>query len=152
MSLSDLPSIARLEASAFSALNRVALPVFQAGLLSPGLLPAGVIVLEAEGRRSGQVRETPLLAAAIGDYLLVSTVRGCRSQWVKNLQANPNGHHRSGARRHATTATVICPDTGSSMCGELPAWLMPLAVYLGYVAPLSGFAYALLGPRREARA
>jgi len=40
------------------------------GFASPGILPAGLIVLETTGRRSGQVYRTPLLASmAPGGFL-----------------------------------------------------------------------------------
>ena len=73
----------------FRAVNTVVDPVARRGWLAPGPLGAGVIVLDTVGRRSGRPRSTPLLAARVGDRLVVGTVRG-RSDWMANLGADPS--------------------------------------------------------------
>ena len=77
------------EASLFRSLNALVEPLVRAGLLGPGLLPIGPAVLEIRGRTSGRVYNVPLLGMRIGAVLLVATLRGERSQWLRNLRANP---------------------------------------------------------------
>ena len=147
------PPIAQLEARAFSALNQIAGPAVQAGLLSPGLLPAGVIELETLGWRTGRPHRTPLVAGAIGEFLLVSTVRGRRSHWVKNLRRNGHLHYRSGPSTEglrAGRATVFAPDEEQVNFADLPPYLLPLAANLACLAPPSGCAFVLLRPIAEA--
>ncbi|MDQ2677386.1 MAG: nitroreductase family deazaflavin-dependent oxidoreductase [Actinomycetota bacterium] len=69
------------------------------GWLAPAPLGAGVVVVDTIGRRSGQPRRTPLLAARIGNHLFVGTVRGS-SDWVANIAADPEPlvATRGGAR------------------------------------------------------
>jgi deazaflavin-dependent oxidoreductase (nitroreductase family) len=73
----------------FRAVNTVVDPVARRGWLAPGPLGAGVVVLDTVGRRSGQPRSTPLLAARVGGRLVVGTVRG-GSDWMANLGADPS--------------------------------------------------------------
>ncbi len=141
--------LAHLEARAFSALNQIAGPALQTGLLSPGLLPAGVIELETVGWRTGQPHRTPLLAGAIGELLLVSTVRGRRSHWVKNLLRNADIRYWSGGRVRPARATVFAPDEEQLSFNDVPPYLLPLAANLACLAPLSGCAFALLRPSTE---
>ena len=142
--------IAQLEAGAFSALNQIAGPAIQAGLLSPGLLPAGVIELETVGWRTGRTHRTPLLAGAIGEFLLVSTVRGRRSHWVKNVRRSVDIRYWSGGRSRPARATVFAPDEEQVNFDDLPSYLLPLAANLACLAPPSGCAFVLLRPIAEA--
>lgn len=90
---------------AFRALNRVVLPAVKAGLLSPLPVGAGLVVLETTGRSSGLPRQVPLLAARVGPYVAVSTVR-TSSQWVRNAQAEPRVAVWVCGQRRPGTATV----------------------------------------------
>ncbi|MGI9604415.1 MAG: nitroreductase/quinone reductase family protein [Acidimicrobiales bacterium] len=92
----------------FRALNKVVVPAVKAGLGSP--LPAGlgIVVLETTGRVSGEPRQVPLLATRLGRWVNVSTVRR-PSQWVKNLEAQPEVSVWVGGRKRDATGTA---DTG----------------------------------------
>lgn len=78
-----------LDQKFFNALNGKIIPLIKTGLVSPGRLPAGLVLLETRGRISGKQFDVPVVSVALGNYLLVGTVRK-RSQWLRNLVAN--GH------------------------------------------------------------
>jgi deazaflavin-dependent oxidoreductase (nitroreductase family) len=80
---------AALTRTAFRTLNSGVGPAVQRGAANPFPVGSGAIVLETTGRRSGEPRRVPLVAARVGDRLAVSTVRG-DSQWLRNVEAEPN--------------------------------------------------------------
>jgi len=106
---------AELTRKAFRALNRVAVPAIKAGLGTPPPLGFGVVVLETTGRVSGQPRQVPLVATRSGQHINVGTVRN-RSQWVKNLQAQPDASVWVGGRKRDVTSTV---ETGALSVASL---------------------------------
>lgn len=89
----------------FRTLNRVVQPLAKGGVVSPLPIGTGLVVLETTGRRSGRQREVPLLAARLGDRVLVSTVRS-RSQWVRNIEADAGVHVWLGGVRRPAVATL----------------------------------------------
>ena len=133
------------EAAIFQSLNAVVEPLVRAGLLGPGLLPGGLAVLEVRGRKTQRVHRVPLVATRIGDVLLVATLRGERSQWLRNLRANPevrswwNGAPTDG-RAVIVASGAESPATGalSSHARLLVAQLKPLT--------LAGWSFALIVP------
>ena len=136
-----------LETIYYEALNGLLTPLAESGALAPGIVPAGLIVLETTGWRSGRARRTPVVAAALGDCLLVSTVRGRRSHWVKNLLRNGDVRYRSGPSTEGlrpARATVFAPDEEQFNFDDVPPYLLPLAANLACLAPLSGCAFVLL--------
>src|SRR5262245_60440750 len=96
----------------FRALNEIVEPFVRAGIGSPGLVPTGLVVLETRGRRSGRRFSIPLLATLIGGVAVVATVRP-RSQWIRNLAADPDVHYWAFGRRWAATAIVVGRDLGT---------------------------------------
>ena len=139
-------SSANLETIYYQALNSVLMPLAESGALSPGIVPAGLIVLETTGWRSGRTHRTPVVAAALGDCLLVSTVRGRRSHWVKNLIAQPDVRYWSGGRAQAARAYVAAPD-GAGAPRELPAAVSLIWPGLVCWAEMSGCAFVVLCAR-----
>ncbi len=137
---------ANLESVYYQALNSVLTPLAESGALAPGIVPAGLIVLETTGRRSGRTHRTPLVAFALDDCLIVSTVRGRRSHWVKNLIAQPDVRYWRGDRPQAARAYVAAPgDIG--VAGGLPAAVSLIWPGLVCLADVSGCAFVALSAR-----
>ena len=97
------------------------------GIGSPRLLPAGLIVLESIGFKSGQARRTPLVAMKLGPHVLVATVRGERSFWVKNLRKKPQVRFWRGGREHQARAFVLAPGKAFRRPASLPGYLQDAA-------------------------
>lgn len=105
----------------FQRLNARVEPRVRSGFASPGLLPAGLIVLETTGRRSGTTYRTPLLATLAPDgYLWVSTVLGRRADWLRNARANPEVRYWLQGRAREGRALVSAPGLPMPDLSELP--------------------------------
>jgi deazaflavin-dependent oxidoreductase (nitroreductase family) len=137
--------VRRPEAAFYYSLNALVAPWVRAGFGSPGPLTAGLIVVETVGRRSGRALPVPLIAWPAGRALVVSTVRGDRSQWVKNLSAHPSVRYWQYGRQHAATATVIRPEQQHAHARS-PQPAHGLAAALQRSATCSGLTFALLTP------
>jgi hypothetical protein len=135
----------KLEREFFRRLNSVVEPAVRLGIGSPRCLPAGLILLESTGFKSGQTRRTPLLATRILGHVVVSTVRGDSSFWVKNLQKKPGTTYWRGGREQKAKAFVMMPGKRYRSPQSLPDSLRKLTDLL---APLTekGFAFAVLAP------
>ncbi len=94
-----------LTQQAFRTLNHVVLPSVKAGIGSPLPIGSGLVVLETIGRKSGKVRQAPLVATRLGNRIIVSTVRR-DSQWVKNLEANPDASVWLYGRKRPVSAEI----------------------------------------------
>jgi len=136
---------ARIESEFYRSLNSVAEPLIRAGFFNPLLWPTGAIVLEVTGRKTGRVIKVPLLATRVGDLFVVSTYRR-RSEWVKNLAANPEARYWLGGRPHDATAFVIAGSDQSPL-DNLPPRAACLAGLLKQQSQLFGLSFALLAPR-----
>jgi deazaflavin-dependent oxidoreductase (nitroreductase family) len=65
-----------------------------------GTVPPGYAMLETIGRRSGQLRRTPIGDGLIGDTFWIVAEHGLRAAYVRNLQTNPRVRvrYRQGLR------------------------------------------------------
>lgn len=138
-------SLSKLEREFFRRLNAVVEPAVRKGVASPRIAPAGLIVLESTGFKSGQIRRTPLAAMRLGKYVFVSTVRGERSFWVKNLQKQPRTRYFRGGREHETKAFVIAPGKRYARPKSLPPLIGKLTDAFAERAP-EDWALAVLMP------
>jgi hypothetical protein len=89
----------------FRTVNRFVEPLVRSGITSPLPIGVGLVVVESAGRVSGLPRRVPLVAARIGDRVIVSTVRH-GSQWVRNLEAHPTAGVWLAGRRRSARASV----------------------------------------------
>jgi deazaflavin-dependent oxidoreductase (nitroreductase family) len=65
------------------------------------------VVLETTGRRSGQVRHTPLARGPVdGDVTWLISVHGRAADWVRNAEANPDVRIRLRGRWYEGRASV----------------------------------------------
>jgi deazaflavin-dependent oxidoreductase (nitroreductase family) len=79
-------------------------------LLRGGLFPGTYALLETVGRRSGTRRLTPVGCGRDGDTVWLVSEHGMRSDYVRNLAAEPSVRVRLGRRWHTGTAAVLPDD------------------------------------------
>jgi len=135
-----------LEVEFFRMLNRVVEPVIRAGVGSPRIVPSGFIVLETVGRKTGTLRRSPLAATRLGRFVVVATFRGTRSQWVRNLAAQPRTRYWLGGKAHDSRAFVMYDGKRFRVPKSLPSGMQKVVRFL---APYTkaGWAFAVLSPR-----
>ena len=141
-----MSEVTDLETAFFQTVNAFVEPLAEAGWGSPGIVPTGLIVLETTGRRTGRPRRTPVFATVAGSYLVAGTLRGARSDWIKNARANPSVRYWLCGRVHDARALVFAPDEWPSETQDLPPLMRWLAANLYVAAALSGAAFAVLVP------
>ena len=71
------------------------------------LLGRFVLLLTTTGRKSGIKRVTPLQYEEINGRIYVGSAFGIKSDWVKNIQANPTVNVRIKSRQFTTKAKII---------------------------------------------
>lgn len=134
-----------LERGFFRRLNRVVEPAVRRGVGSPRFTPGGLIVLESTGFKTGATRRTPLVATRLGSFVFVSTFRGDRSFWIRNLQQQPRITYYLGGRPREARAYVLAPGERNREADALPRairWITEgLAPYTR-----AGWAFAVLAP------
>jgi deazaflavin-dependent oxidoreductase (nitroreductase family) len=77
-------------------------------------------LLETTGRKSGQPRRTPIGGRLTGNEFWLVSEFGDRSQYVRNIEANPRVRVRVRGRWHTGTATVLPDDDARARLAELP--------------------------------
>lgn len=83
------------------------------------LLPFQTL-LETTGRVSGRPRRTPLGGKRVGDSFWLVSEFGTRSQYVRNIQADPRVRVRIGGRWHHGTARLLPDDDPVARLRTLP--------------------------------
>jgi deazaflavin-dependent oxidoreductase (nitroreductase family) len=73
-------------------------------------------LLETTGRKSGEPRRTPLGGSRVGDQFWFVSEFGEKSQYVKNIHANPSVRVRLRGRWHNGTAHLVPDDDPSHGC------------------------------------
>ena len=77
-------------------------------------------LLETTGRKSGEPRRTPLGGSRIGNEFWFVSEFGDKSQYVKNIQANPAVRVRLKGRWHNGTAHLVPGDDPHARLESLP--------------------------------
>ena len=138
-------AISRFEQQFFRRINGVVEPLVSRGVGSPSWTLASLIVLESIGFKSGQSRRTPLWSVRLGPYRLISTARGKRSFWVKNLKQRPAINYSLNGRVIDAEAIVIAPGYDNLDDWDLSP-LMKRGLALLKQQAEKGWAFALLVP------
>lgn len=77
-------------------------------------------LLETTGRRSGEPRRTPLGGRKIGNQFWFVSEFGERSQYVRNIKADPHVRVRLRGRWHSGVAHLLPDDDPHARLRELP--------------------------------
>ncbi|KDF00885.1 nitroreductase [Mycolicibacterium aromaticivorans JS19b1 = JCM 16368] len=77
-------------------------------------------LLETTGRKSGRPRTTPIGGRLDGDTFWLVSEFGDRSQYVRNIAANPRVRVRVRGRWHSGTAVALPDDDARARLAELP--------------------------------
>lgn len=77
-------------------------------------------LLETTGRKSGQPRTTPIGGRLAGDKFWLVSEFGERSQYVRNIAANPRVRVRVRGRWYSGTAVILPEDDARARLAELP--------------------------------
>jgi deazaflavin-dependent oxidoreductase (nitroreductase family) len=137
-----------LGAEFFRTLNALVEPAVRAGCASPGLLPTGMVLLETTGAKSGQPRRVPLLATVLEGCLFVGTACGDRSQWLRNLRAEPSVRYWLAGHEHRGAALVFAEGTPRPSTRMLPPLARAVAEGLLPAATAWGWQFAVINPER----
>ncbi|MGE2834791.1 nitroreductase/quinone reductase family protein [Mycobacterium sp. SMC-4] len=78
-------------------------------------------LLETTGRKSGLPRQTPLGGKRIGNEFWFVSEFGERSQYIRNIQANPSVRVRVNGRWHRGTAHLLPDDDAEARLRTLPS-------------------------------
>lgn len=95
--------------------------VFQKHLANPVMrrLPFQTL-LETTGRKSGQPRRTPLGGKRIGEQFWFVSEFGERSQYIRNIKADPHVRVRLRGRWHSGVAHLLPEDDAHARLRDLP--------------------------------
>lgn len=77
-------------------------------------------LLETTGRKSGQPRSTPVGGLLDGDRFWLVSEFGDRSQYVRNIQADPQVRVRVRGRWYPGTAHLLPDDDAQARLEQLP--------------------------------
>lgn len=77
-------------------------------------------LLETTGRKSGKPRHTPLGGSRVGDQFWFVSEFGEKSQYIRNIKANPHVRVRLRGRWHNGTAHLLPDDDPHERLRSLP--------------------------------
>ncbi|MFF2958394.1 nitroreductase/quinone reductase family protein [Streptomyces sp. NPDC057963] len=80
------------------------------------------ILLETTGRTSGLPRRTPVGGRRVGQAFWLVSEYGEKSQYVRNIQADPRVRVRIGGRWHTGTAHLLPEDDARARLKALPRY------------------------------
>src|SRR3981189_184226 len=89
------------------------------GVMIPLPCPQSLIVLEARGRTTGQLRRTPLVAAIVGDLAVIGTVCAHRSPWIRHRAVSPHLPYCRIGRVRDAQAFVFIPGERELVLGSM---------------------------------
>lgn len=138
-----------MESEFFRALNSLVEPAAKAGFFSPDRWPAGVIVLETTGRRTGNARSIPVMAIVIDGHAIIGTARGERSDWFRNLQASPDTRYWLGGELHEGRAMTFAPGQEQPSTEALPALVQDAVCGMLPAVEALGCRFVVLVPNTE---
>jgi deazaflavin-dependent oxidoreductase (nitroreductase family) len=94
---------------------------FQKWVVNPAMrLVPSQTLLETTGRKSGQPRRTPLGGGLVGNQFWLVSEFGDRSQYVRNIQANPRVRLRLHGQWRTGTARLMPDDDPHERLRSLP--------------------------------
>lgn len=132
------------------ALFRIPLPLLRARL--GWLLGGRVVLIEHIGRRTGTLRRTALEVVGrdrVSGSVTVASGYGERSDWYRNLRANPRATIVLGPRRHTVEAVPVPPERAEAVmvayARRYPRLAPRIARMLGYEVDGTEGDYAALG-------
>jgi deazaflavin-dependent oxidoreductase (nitroreductase family) len=78
------------------------------------------VLLETTGRKSGEPRRTPIGGRTVDNAFWMVAEFGTNSQYVKNIEANPEVRVRVRGRWHSGTAYLLPDDDARARLRSLP--------------------------------
>ncbi|MEV1021235.1 nitroreductase/quinone reductase family protein [Streptomyces sp. NPDC050264] len=82
----------------------------------------GQVLIETTGRASGLARRTPVGGRRAGDAFWFVSEFGLKSQYVRNIQADPEVRVRLRGRWHTGTAHLLPDDDARARLTSLPRY------------------------------
>jgi deazaflavin-dependent oxidoreductase (nitroreductase family) len=106
-----------------------------AGMARMGVSIAGSQVLEVQGRKSGEWRQTPVNPLEFEGARYLVSPRG-NSQWVRNMRARGGGRLVRGRKVEEFTATEVPEDERPPLLrAYLGKWKWEVGAFFGGVGP-----------------
>lgn len=107
--------------SRFHELKFRAVTAFQRRVANPlSTRVPGQVLLETTGRSSGLPRRTPVGGRRTGEVFWLVSEYGERSQYVRNIRADPRVRVRIRGRWHSGTARLLPEDDARARLRTLP--------------------------------
>lgn len=79
-------------------------------LFKLGITPPGMALVETVGRRTGALRQTPIVCSPEGETLWLIAQHGRHAGWVRNFEAEPKVRVRLGRHWRSGTAELLPDD------------------------------------------